>query len=54
MTDVPAQNGLSEKTAFEKQRDGLVSQITQVSKCGKPISLISLEHGANYHEYESS
>jgi len=58
MTDATAPNGFGslpapEKTPFEKQRDSLIGQITQVSRL-PTVSLIFPEHGANNHKYEPS
>jgi hypothetical protein len=55
MADVAASNGLAsqqvaEKTPFEKQRDGLIGQITQVSLSFQVSQ--RAEHGANPHKLE--
>jgi hypothetical protein len=57
MADVAASNGLAsqqvaDKSAFEKQRDVLVGQITQVAQIR--ILANRAEHGADHHKHEPS
>ena len=54
MADVGATNGFApqEKTPFEKQRDILIGQITQVNPYLQPLALTWSEYGADYYKHE--